>query len=303
MAGAVREPVELTARFCDALAVRGAAPLPADQRGALAEVLAAILARGQAAWPALPLLPDAFVTYLAGRFDAAELLAGGTLPAEDLYLACACALKEPRALVAFEAAFMPDVDRTLRRLGLAAATRDELKQELRARLFVGSATAAAKIGEFRGRGRLVGWLRAVNVRAALNALRGLRPEVPLAEAALEALPAPVADPELSYVRRRYGDLLRATLERALQSLSSHDRNLLRHVYAHRLSLDQLAVRYQLHRATVARRLAALRDKLVRRVRADLLAELALSSSELRSLMRLVDSQIDLSLHGLDSREE
>jgi RNA polymerase sigma-70 factor (ECF subfamily) len=70
---------------------------------------------------------------------------------------------------------------------------------------------------------------------------------------------------------------------------------LRHATIDGLTLDQIAATYQVHRATVARTLASARQKLLETTRAGVIANLGIVSAELDSAIKLLDSQIDLSL--------
>ena len=77
-----------------------------------------------------------------------------------------------------------------------------------------------------------------------------------------------------------------------------DRALLRFKFVDGLTLDDLAVLYGTHRATVARRVAALREDLVKATRAQLGGPLRVRRQDLESLVRLVRSDLDLSLSRL-----
>jgi RNA polymerase sigma-70 factor (ECF subfamily) len=65
-----------------------------------------------------------------------------------------------------------------------------------------------------------------------------------------------------------------------------------------LTLDELAGVYRIHRATLARRLAAAREKLAAHTRRILLQRFGLGRKELDSLMVLVRSHLDVSMRTL-----
>ena len=69
------------------------------------------------------------------------------------------------------------------------------------------------------------------------------------------------DPEQQLVRNKYGPLFETALRDAVGQLSSRDRNLLRLHYVSGISLDAVARMYHVHRATVVRWLAAIRDEI------------------------------------------
>jgi RNA polymerase sigma-70 factor (ECF subfamily) len=65
-----------------------------------------------------------------------------------------------------------------------------------------------------------------------------------------------------------------------------------------LSIDELGAMFGCHRATAARRIADARQELVHRVHAALRSRLRLEHRDLQSVMRLIDSQLNLSVGGL-----
>jgi RNA polymerase sigma-70 factor (ECF subfamily) len=82
--------------------------------------------------------------------------------------------------------------------------------------------------------------------------------------------------------------VRRALEESLGALSSRHKRLLRRHYARRESIDVLAARYGVHRATVARWLATVRGRVTRELQRRLsttsrlgLAEIGLLVEELR----------------------
>ena len=62
-----------------------------------------------------------------------------------------------------------------------------------------------------------------------------------------------------------------------------------------LSIDQLAALHGVHRATAARQVHSARDAVLAGTRRELVRRLRLSPRELASMMRLIHSQLDLSL--------
>jgi RNA polymerase sigma-70 factor, ECF subfamily len=72
----------------------------------------------------------------------------------------------------------------------------------------------------------------------------------------------------------------------------------RMTFVERLGLDTLAEMMGLHRSTVARRIAALRDSLAKGTKKRLQAKFKLSVGEVNSLMRVVTTAFDQSIGGL-----
>jgi RNA polymerase sigma-70 factor, ECF subfamily len=221
----------------------------------------------------------------------------GGLCCDGLYLACACARLVPAALAHFENDLIAGVAETLRRRRLSDDTVEEVMQELRRDLLVADPPAAPKILEYSGSGDLGAWLRVVALRRALNHDRRERRQVPLAEE-VHAIVAPSADPELEYVKRRYRAELDAALEAAIGALSTRDRTLLRLHYTGKLGLEAIGTMYGVHKWTVQRWLGTARTEVMNRTCDELARHLRLGRAELGSILRLVESQLDLSLATL-----
>jgi RNA polymerase sigma-70 factor, ECF subfamily len=267
----------------------------------LAEALAAMHRAGRAAWPAVELSTDDLARYvaaLAGAQPIASWLSGR--PAADLYLACGCSALHPAALAAFDDHVLSQVESFLTSMRPDRVFVDEVRQVLREKLFVG---AAPKIAEYSGRGSLLGWLRVVTVRTALN-LRRRRTEMldgaAGGGAGAERGPGldPPIDPELDYLKDHYRAAFRAAIEASFAVLSSEQRNLLRLHFLEGMTLHQLATLFQVHRGTVARWIAQTRRDVLEGTRAVLQRHLVLETAELDSMMRLLDSRLEVSMRRL-----
>jgi RNA polymerase sigma-70 factor (ECF subfamily) len=62
-----------------------------------------------------------------------------------------------------------------------------------------------------------------------------------------------------------------------------------------LNVDEIGSLYDVHRATAARWVAAARERLGTRIRDELAAQLKIDVAEVDSIVRLVQSRIDVSL--------
>lgn len=268
------------------------------------------LRRASAAHPKLSLDPVGFLRHLLERLErmAPELVSGppsvdgdellSRIWVEDLYLAYGCVVGDAAALAAFEQSQGRLMERVCRRYASSESQTDDLKQQLREKLFVSTTRRPARIAEYSGKGYLENWLRVTLVRAAIDERRRLRQadrEEPR-DGWLE-IPASV-DFELDFIKRRYRTAFKQAFESAVGSLSSRERNLLRFQVLRRLTMDQMAALYHVHRATVVRQLAAARAKLLSETRKQLKKQLHLDRDEFVSLMRLLQSQLDVSLHRL-----
>lgn len=107
-----------------------------------------------------------------------------------------------------------------------------------------------------------------------------------------------ADPELAQIQRQFQGEFKDSLREALSGLSVEERNLLRFYFLDGMNIDQIGVILRAHRATIARRIAGLRSRLLTEVRAGLVRRLRLPQPDLDSMLRLVGSQLELSLMRL-----
>ncbi len=269
-------------------------PDPQGTRADLEEALTAAIARAREAWADVAVDDERFASFLGGRVAAVEL---ETARAADLWAACACGTGDSRALAAVEARYFPDVDAALGKMGLSADRIGEVKQGLRTLLFVGDPAlgTAPRITEYRGSGDLRAWLRVTAMRAALKLLRKENRETPTDDALLEAR-AHEDDPELAYMKAAYRASFKVAFQEALESLHARERTLLKQQIVDGLGIDELGSLYRVHRATAARWVQSAREKLLTRTRRAFMLNARISSDECESIMRLVRSQLDVSLH-------
>jgi RNA polymerase sigma-70 factor (ECF subfamily) len=120
----------------------------------------------------------------------------------------------------------------------------------------------------------------------------------LPEPDLEATAGLDSASELALLKGRDRDHVRAALEATILALPARERTLLRMHHVDGYTLDRLATIHHVHRATVARWLAAARAQIVEGVRDRLGAALRLSPAEIDRLVADVDSQLELSLSRL-----
>ena len=132
------------------------------------------------------------------------------------------------------------------------------------------------------------------MRAALKLLRKENRETPTDDALLEAR-AQEDDPELAYMKAAYRASFKVAFQEALESLLPRERTLLKQQIVDGLGIDELGALYQVHRATAARWVQSAREKLLVRTRRTFMMNARISSDECESIMRLVRSQLDMSL--------
>ncbi|MBL9009497.1 MAG: sigma-70 family RNA polymerase sigma factor [Myxococcales bacterium] len=269
------------------------------QAAALETRLADVLQKGRAAWPelALALSDDEFLQYLGERLPEGAVRAGTLdgIHAADLYLAAACTLGRPHALAAFERYCFVTLPLILARFSTQPDFHDEVRQALRERLFVRPPDQRARIADYAGRGSLCGWVRVIAVRLAVDLLRQQGKAPPLqSDDVLQTL-ATDGDTELRILSERYREEVKVAFHDAFAALSPAERNLLRLHHIDGLTIDDLAALKRLHRSTMARRITRCSERVATTVHQLLVQRLGITPSHVDSIMRLVRSQLDLSL--------
>jgi RNA polymerase sigma-70 factor (ECF subfamily) len=261
------------------------------------------LAEARATWPGIELDDDVFVRYWAARITVTGSL-GDALTgshAGDLFLACASVERCRGAVELLEASFVRPLEGWLARQKINEHICGETLQRLRHRLV---AEEPPKLGDYNGQGPLKGWLRVVALREALYLSKQARKHVPWQDdALLEGVGGEQGDPELSYLREVYQAEFKHSFAAGVRALSIEERNVLRQHYVFGMSIDQLGVFLSVHRSTAARQLNRAEAKLLDAVRGDLLARLRVTSSEFHSLVRLVQSELRVSLRLLLSNND
>ncbi|MCP3063351.1 sigma-70 family RNA polymerase sigma factor [Myxococcus sp. K38C18041901] len=269
----------------------------------LEALLDAWLSIARQAWPDVMLPEEDFLRHVATRLNPSNepAVTLAALPVADLYLACACAKGLPTAHAALERQLLPRMASALTRVRGGGLDTAEVLQQLRQRLLVPQGDTEPRIAEYQGTGPLAAWLRAAVVRMALNLQRaeGRRARAEEdAEAEGSAWVERGADVELDYLRRRHQQDFREALAGALASLSPRERTVLRLHVVEGVSLERIGAMYQTHKSTVSRWISQTRRTVLEGARERLAERLQLSADELRSLMRVVHSQLDVSLLGL-----
>ena len=252
------------------------------------------------AWPGISLPADEFFGWIAGKLASQPDPFSGLdeLHATDLYLAYACSLGNVRALSEFDRRFLAEVPSYVSKIDSSRAFADEVRQQLRRKLFVIEEGSAAKIADYSGRGELGAWLRVAAVRTARNIIRTVKPSVPVEDVPLQANSA---DPELNYFKARYTREFRQAFEGTLESLEPRERNILRLYFVEGMSSIAIAKLYEVKGATVRLWLKKWRESILNDTRERLGARLKLNSADLDSVMGLVVSRFDLSISRLLKR--
>ena len=278
-----------------------AAPAPGADRAQLEVRLSEMVDAGRQRWPTVTAEPAGFAEFLGARVDLSRFEVGTTLiaaldelRAEELYLAYACVNGDAHALAEFEHHFMTPVG-----LGIdgSTASADDVRQLLRERLYTDHDGSPPLLAKYGGRGRLRGWLRTVAVRLARRARGVNNPASPTraGDSDIEEVPGQASDPELSMLKARYRTEFNAAFKSAINSLGDRDRTLLAMEVIDGLSHDQIAAAYRVHRTTVVRWLARAQETVLDLTREFLARELSVAPGEVDSIIRLVRTQLDITL--------
>jgi RNA polymerase sigma-70 factor (ECF subfamily) len=270
-------------------------PVACEDGGRMDEWLRSALASAHAAWPTVVVTDDSFAAHLVaiGTACGSETAAADLVKhAGDLYLAYACARGDEAALSLFDDRYLSEVAGHVRRVVADQDTVEEVLQELRIRLLLGD---HARIRQYAGQGSLLGWVKAVAVHQAIDLARRRRPVESANDAKQDPDMVADRDPELRYIRDHHRADFRAALHDALATLSLDERNLLRFYLLDQLNTGEIANIFGTHRTTVGRWIHQARGKLLKATRTRLRERFGASKSEIDSLLRLFDSELNISL--------
>ncbi len=263
----------------------------------LDNVLAALFADARAAWPGLRVSDERFARQLAAHLTAERAPSLASWPAADLYLACACLEGDAAAVRAFDERYLAGAGAAAAALRGGAAVAEDVKQILRQELF--APASRSLLANYSGAGSLRGWLRAIAVRIGLRLVHADRRAAPGDDAIFSEL-ATAGNAELAHLKDAWRREINLALREALAALPARQRTLLRQHFIDGLTVDQLGRLQRVHRATAARRVAAARAALMTEARRRAQARLKIEKEELDSIVRLVLSQLELSLDLLGS---
>jgi RNA polymerase sigma-70 factor (ECF subfamily) len=246
------------------------------------------------AWPDLTIDPGRLVVHLAHTVgdDVGQGLAD--LFVEDFALGLACVDKQPGALTHVERLCGPSIDAAVARIDRSPELRDEVRQTLWQRLFVGTPDQAPRILSYAGRGPLAGWAAVAAQRIALDLRRAATRAAGSDPLADQLLPSE-DHPEVDYLRMKYKTEFEAAVRDALAALPDRDRLLLRLTTVSGLSHEQIAGIYKVNQSTVTRWIARARAEVLEATERSVCGKLGVKRDEFMSLAGLLVSRIDLSI--------
>src|SRR4029450_2561535 len=181
----------------------------------------------------------------------------GDLYAEDFALALACMDNLPGALTQLDRLCGPVIDAAVARIDRSPELRDEVRQTLWQRLFVGTPGQAPRMLTYAGRGPLAGWVAVAAQRIALD-LRKAATRAAGSDPEVDKLLPTDENPGAYYLRMRYKAEFEEAVRDALAALPDRDRLLLRLTTVSGMSHEQIANIYKVNQSTVSRWIARAR---------------------------------------------
>lgn len=265
-----------------------------DEAGA-AGVLADHVRTARAAWPDIEVPDERFARELGRRLEKAKGVALTALKAADVYVAVACLDGDERAIAGVRDLLAREVAFAAAKTTASADQLAEVIAQLSRVLFVDEPDRVAAMRDYSGRGDLKSYLRVIATRALIRIVNRGRREVDLGDGDLLDRIVPASDPELSILRAQYREVVDDAMRAAIATLDDRGRALLRYAFVDGWNVDQVGRVYGVHRATAARWIAAVREQLGERIRDALAERLRIRGEDVDSIVRLVQSRIDVSL--------
>ena len=155
------------------------------------------------------------------------------------------------------------------------------------------------IALYSGQGPLAAYLKVAALHKALHMLKKLKKE-PAAEGLDDVMMLADSDddPELAVLKQTYNKEFKAAFQASLTDLNSEERNILRYHFLGGLNTRQIGQLCGVNQSTVVRHLARIRGSLLAATRQRLMADLGLGDSKFHSILRLVQSQLDVSIERM-----
>jgi RNA polymerase sigma-70 factor (ECF subfamily) len=258
---------------------------------------------GLRAWPTLAVDGSVLASYVRQRFKDGEQVPDDLFA--DIYLACACLHGAPGAISAFMTRHLADVERRTRSFNSSPSFADDVRQKTLETLFLSVGDDPAKIAQYEARGPLGRWVRVVVRRVALRlaSQSGKEPPIPIEDQILETDIVKPNGGEARLMATELKSALRKAFVTALHSLSVADRLLLKMCFAKKLTMTVIARINRVSQPTISRKIEQARCKLIEGTHQELAQALGLNDMDLRSMFRMVRSQIEVSLTRLLAEED
>jgi RNA polymerase sigma-70 factor, ECF subfamily len=262
------------------------------------QTLAALYARGRAVHPDLGVDDVAFAAHLGRCGAAVEGLCGADVHAEDLYLCCAGLLGDDGAVRALRTRHRAVLAGYLRPIDGSPSFLEEVEQRLWDSALVGSIEAAPKLASYSGKGPLAAWVGVAAQRIALMIRRSEAAEKRALDTVAVETHLVAADPELAFVKEHLREPLQRAIVQALNALDDRQRMIYSLHVVDGLTIERIGAMYGVSQSTVSRWMAGARAAIVEHARTALRDEMHVPAEEFESLVRLLSSQLDLSVSGI-----
>jgi RNA polymerase sigma-70 factor (ECF subfamily) len=274
-----------------------------DDAAALETQLGLAVHEARSVWSFVDVHEEVFAEYLGRRAvpEQPALVALAQLQSVDLYLACACSLRNQHAIVEFERRFLSQVPTYVQRLDRSPAFADDVRQHLAEDLLVGRSEAGPGLARYSGRGPLSAFVRLAAVRTARYLMRVRRRVIPMGPMA-EA-PGAASDLELELLKRQYTAEFHEAFATAIAALSPEVRAALKMHFLDGMTMDAIAAMYRVNKSTVSRWITRARRELFAEARKALAQRLDMPPGEVDSLVRLLQSRIQVTLRWFLEPEE
>jgi len=275
----------------------------APSEGDLQSQVERIVVVGLRAWPHLVVGRTVLADYVRERFAGGDQIGDEVLA--DIYLACACIHGVPGAISAFMTRCLADIERRTRSFNPSPSFADDVRQKTVETLFLSVGSEPPKIAQYKARVPLVRWVRVVVRRVAMRlaSQNGKEAPVSIEDQILEADIVKPNEGETRLLATELKSALRKAFVTALHSLSVADRLLLKMCFAKKLTMTVIARINRVSQPTISRKIEQARCKLIEGTHQELAIALGLNDIDLRSMFRVVRSQVEFSLTRLLAEED
>ena len=212
----------------------------------------------------------------------------------DLALAHACGNGTDAAVADFLERHASVMQGAARKINAAPDFVAEATASLQERLLAPRPDAPRRIATYRGRGSLADWVAVAATRNAINLATSRGEQIRTQTDVLSDLVGE-EHPELRYLAERYADEVNEAVRSGFEAASEADRKLLRMHYVDGIGLAELGALYGVHKSTMSRRIARVRDTVLEATCASLSERIDEPAARADSLLTLLRSRIDITL--------
>jgi RNA polymerase sigma-70 factor, ECF subfamily len=254
------------------------------------------------AWPELKVSELELTRALAQR-RSVRAFALADIHAGDFLLSVAALAGDRNAHRAFESEVLGPLGHELTRSGTASTVVDDVLARVRTRMLVGGAEiyseeeSKPRLAQYTGQVPLLAWLRVVVRRELISFLRSENQSFVDERARAESVDASTGalSPEHALLKGDSDQIASVALKAVIGRLDPASQLLLRWHFREGQSIDAIAPRLAVHRATAARMLARLRERLFLEVRSELQVAHKLGTSTVESLCAGLEGDLNLTL--------